>query len=89
MQVLFKYEFGKGPFIIDSRGYQRVLALIKNDFDAYVVFYDTINESTYIERVKNKFEPSFQSSNLCAITSEEEYANILSFCVANEIINTI
>lgn len=89
MKVLFKYEFGRGPFMVDSRGYQRVLGLISNDFDAYVIFYDTVNESTYIERVVNKFIPSYQSSNLTVITSEEEYATVLAFCIENEIIKSV
>jgi hypothetical protein len=89
VKVLLKYEPGKGPFLTDSLGNQRVIALISNDFDNYVVFSDSLNSSTYIERVINKFLDSFASRNLSVISSEEEYFAILSFCVDNEIIKKV
>lgn len=86
MRLLSEWLWGKGPILTDSKGNQRVLALISNELDNYVVFYDTLQDSTYIERVINRWENAFQSSNLVAIKSEEEYSAILTFCVDKEII---
>lgn len=89
MKILLKYDPGKGPFLTDSLGNQRVIALLSNDFDNYVVFSDSLNSSTYIERVVNKFLDSFACRNLSRIENEEEYLSILSFCVDNEIIRRV
>mgnify|MGYP003590863129 CR=1 FL=1 len=89
MKVLLKYGFNKGPFLTDSGGAQRVLALIQDDLDNYVVFSDSIQNSTYIERVKNKFLDAFSSANLAQIISDEEYAKVLQLCVDEGIIKGI
>ena len=81
MLVLQRFEFGKGPFLTDSAGFQRVLALLKDGLSHYVVFYDSHMNSTYIERVKNVFGNAYESANLEKIESEEEYAMVLAGCV--------
>ena len=89
MRICLKYNFGSGPFLEDSYGNQRVLSLFTNDFDFYVCFYDIKENSTYIERVVNKLDNAFKSSNLTTIKNEEEYFSVLTFLCDNDIIKKL
>lgn len=67
--------------VTDSMGNQRVIGILHDDGNIIVMYVDAIMQTSYIERVINKFAINMLESSNFELISDEEHAVYYKFFV--------
>ena len=67
--------------VTDSRGNQRVIGILHDDGNIIVMYVDAVMQTSYIERVINKFAINMLESSNFEVISDEEHEAYCKFFV--------